>query len=126
MYYLVKKIANKIDEKSCGSTIKGISKDKLSKIKVKIPKNKNHIKDLETTFEKINDLKNEIKSCEVQYKKYIKELYEDALIKDDDIIDISEDETVGEIKCIDKEKKSKKSKSKKNKIKKLKTLSTNI
>ena len=127
MYYLVKKISNKIDEESCGSTIKGISKEKLSKIKVKIPKNKTLINDLESIFEKIDDLKIDVKLCEEQYNKYIRELYEDALIKSqENIIDESDDEIIKEIKSIDNEREVKKSKSKKNKIKKLKTMSTEI
>jgi len=62
-----------------GSTIKHSSKTALSKIKIKIPKNKQLIQDLEPTFQQIETLQTEVKKAEELYKKYIKDLSEEAI-----------------------------------------------
>jgi len=62
-----------------GSTIKHSSKTALSKIKIKIPKNKQLIQDLEQTFKQIETLQTEVKKAEELYKKYIKDLSEEAI-----------------------------------------------
>ena len=66
---------------SNGSTIKGISKDNLSKIKLKIPKNKQLIKELELQFEEIERLQVEVKNTDKLYKQYIQELSQEAIVK---------------------------------------------
>lgn len=68
-----------IEDSFKGSTIKHSSKTNLSKIKIKIPKNKKLIKDLEPTFQQIETLQNEVKTAEELYKQYIKELSEEAI-----------------------------------------------
>ena len=62
-----------------GSAQKVISKTALSKIKIKIPKNKQLIQDLEQTFNQIETLQTEVKKAEELYKKYIKDLSEEAI-----------------------------------------------
>ena len=62
-----------------GSTIKHSSKEGLSKIKLKIPKNKKLINDLDPLFQEIEELQLEIKEAESQYKNLIKELAEEAI-----------------------------------------------
>ena len=61
------------------STIKHSSKTALSKIKIKLPKNKTLIQDLEQTFQQIETLQTEVKIAEELYKKYIKDLSEEAI-----------------------------------------------
>lgn len=79
IYYLIKELSYEIQNKSNGSTIKGITKENLSKIKIKIPKNKQLIKDLEPLFQEIEKLQTEMKKAETQYKQLIKELSEEAI-----------------------------------------------
>ena len=81
LYYLIKSISTKIQNSSNGSIIKGISKENLSKIKIKIPKNKQIIQDLETTFQQIEILQNQVKVAEKLYKQYIQELSDEAIPK---------------------------------------------
>lgn len=64
---------------SNGSAQKGINKEKFLKIKICIPKNKKHIDDLETTFQQIEQLQNEVKRADELFNQYIKELSEEAL-----------------------------------------------
>lgn len=63
-----------------GSAQKGINKNTFLKIKIKIPKNKQLITDLESKFNKIELLNTKIKKYEQQYKQYIKELSQEAII----------------------------------------------
>ena len=53
--------------------------DMLNNFKIKIPKNKQLIQDLEPTFQQIETLQNEVKTAEELYKQYIKELSEEAI-----------------------------------------------
>lgn len=64
-----------------GSAQKGINKEKFLKIKIKIPKNKEIIDELETTFQKIKVFQNETKIADDLYKQYINELSQDAMPK---------------------------------------------
>jgi type I restriction enzyme S subunit len=79
IYYLIKSLSKEIQYNSNGSTIKGISKENLSKIKIKLPKNKELITNLEPLFNKIETLQNEIKENNILYQQYIKELSKDAI-----------------------------------------------
>lgn len=79
IYYLIKSLSKKIQDNSNGSTIKGISKENLSKIKIKIPKNKKLINDLEPLFNKIETLQSEIKENEKLYNQFIQELSNEAI-----------------------------------------------
>lgn len=62
-----------------GSAQKVISKSQLSKIKIKIPKNKTLIQDLEATFQQIETLQNEVKVADELYKQLIQELSQEAI-----------------------------------------------
>ena len=81
IYYLIKSLSKKIQDNSNGSTIKGISKENLSKIKIKIPKNKELIDNLEPSFNKIEILQTQIKENETLYNQFIQELSDEALLK---------------------------------------------
>ena len=96
IFYLIKELSTEIQNKSNGSTIKGISKENLSTIKIKIPKNKKLIKDFEPLFEEIEKLQTELKKADSQYKQFIKELSKEAIptspIIDNKLEDISSHE----------------------------------
>ena len=62
-----------------GSAQKVISKTSLSQIKIKIPKNKQFIQELETVFQQIETLQNEVKVAEDLYKQLIQELTQEAI-----------------------------------------------
>jgi restriction endonuclease S subunit len=62
-----------------GSAQKVISKTALSQLKIKLPKNKQHIQELETTFQQIETLHHEVKIAELLYKQLIQELSEEAM-----------------------------------------------
>jgi type I restriction-modification system DNA methylase subunit len=62
-----------------GSTKKKMGKTEISKFVLKIPKNKTLIQDLEQTFNQIETLQTEVKTAEELYKKYIKDLSEEAI-----------------------------------------------
>ena len=79
IFYYLKTNINLISSSFIGSTIKHSSKERLSKIKLKIPKDKNIIKDIELLFIEIEKLQLEIIESETLYKKLIKELSEEAL-----------------------------------------------
>ena len=64
-----------------GSTIKHSSKTELSKIKIRIPKNKELIQELEPKFQQIETLQNEVKLAEKRYKELIQELSQEAIPK---------------------------------------------
>lgn len=79
-----------------GSAQKVISKSQLSKIKIKIPKNKQIIQDLEPIFQQIETLQYEVKSCEELYNNLIQELSQEAMpqqinsVKTENIIETQE------------------------------------
>ena len=56
-----------------------LNKDILKNIKLKIPKNKQLIKDLEPTFNQIETLQNEVKNADTLYKQLIQELSNEAI-----------------------------------------------
>jgi restriction endonuclease S subunit len=91
IYYLIKSLSKEIQDNSNGSTIKGISKENLSKIKIKIPKNKQLIKDLEPTFDEIEKLHGEVKEAETLYNELIKELSEEAIPQTSGIKELTEE-----------------------------------
>ena len=98
---MIKELSSEIQNKSNGSTIKGISKENLSKIKIKLPKNKKLIKDFDPLFQEIEKLQTEMNEVELQYKKLIKELSEEAIPPNKQIITkLSEesDENIVQIK----------------------------
>ena len=77
-YYILNN-KEKIFNAGNGSAQKVISKTALSKIKIKIPKNKQLIQDLEPKFQQIETLQTEVKLAEELYKKYIKDLSKEAI-----------------------------------------------
>ena len=82
-----------------GSTVKGIKKTEIEKIKIKLPKNKQLITDLEPKFEEIEKIKEELEIQENLFNQYVEELGQEA-IKD----------TSNETKSIKQNMESKKSK----------------
>ena len=79
-YYILNN-EDKILNTGNGSAQKVISKTNLSKIKIKITKNKQHIQDLEPTFDEIEKLQGEVKEAETLYNNLIKELSDEAIPK---------------------------------------------
>jgi type I restriction enzyme S subunit len=67
--------------KNCshGSAQLHIDIDRLMNIKIKIPKDKQLIQDLEATFQQIETLQNEVKIADELYKQYIQELSQEAI-----------------------------------------------
>ena len=65
-----------------GSTKKKMGITEISKFKIKIPKNNQHIKDLEPTFNEIEKLYEEVKEAETLYNQLIKELSAEAIPSD--------------------------------------------
>ena len=82
-YYIYSILKNNIDYNkiSSGSVIPKLTKEKLSKIKIRIPKNKELIQELEPTFQQIETLQNEVKLAEKRYKELIQELSQEAIPK---------------------------------------------
>lgn len=68
-----------------GSVLKHLSKTYLKDIKIQIPVNKQLIQDLEPIFEEIDTLQLDIQNCDVLYEKYLQELKEDTLKKDENL-----------------------------------------
>ena len=64
---------------STGTSYPAVNSSVFEKIKIKIPKNKKLIKDIEPLFQEIEKLQTEMKEAESQYKKIIKELSEEAI-----------------------------------------------
>ena len=80
IYYLLKNIKNQImDLANYSVKIGHIQYDKLLKLKIKIPKNKKLIKEIDPIFQEIEKLQTEMKEAESQYKQLIKELSEEAI-----------------------------------------------
>lgn len=61
------------------STIKKLSIQSIEKIKIKIPKNKKLIEDLEPIFNNIEIYQNKIKENDILYQQYIKELSDESI-----------------------------------------------
>jgi restriction endonuclease S subunit len=79
VYNYIKSNIKLIEDSFKGSTIKHSSKTALSKLKIKIPKNKQLIKDIEPTFDEIEKLQGEVKEVETLYNQIIKELADEAI-----------------------------------------------
>ena len=88
--------------KERGSIQKHLTLEILNKLKIKIPKNKKVIEDLEPTFKEIETLQNDVKKAEELYKQLIKELSQEAIpnqpiINDTELIENIETEIQKEI-----------------------------
>jgi hypothetical protein len=97
LLYILKINKNNImDLANYSSGLGTITKTDLSKFKIKIPKNKKLITDLEPLFHEIEKLQTEIKEAESQYKQLIKELSEEAMPTDKQI-EIKSDNEINEL-----------------------------
>ena len=81
IYTLLKddSITDYLMKNSTGTKYPAVNPVVFEKIKVKIPINKQLIQDLEQTFNQIETLQTEVKLAEELYKKYIKDLSEEAI-----------------------------------------------
>lgn len=77
IYYYLKNNISMINFK--GSTIKHCSKNELSKLIIKLPKNKQLITDLEPTFQEIETLKADAQSADKRYNILLNELKAEAI-----------------------------------------------
>ena len=96
VYNYLKYIRNEIINLGNGSTLKCLTKPQLMKIKIKLPKNKKLIKDLEPLFQEIEKLQTEMKEAELQYKQLIKELSEEAIPTTTKVVSIPDNKTPDE------------------------------
>ena len=64
---------------STGTKYPAVNPDVFKHIKIKIPKNKQFIQELETTFQQIETLKNDVKIDDELYKQLIQELSREAI-----------------------------------------------
>jgi len=79
LYYICLMNIKIINNLANGSTKKKMGKADLCKFKIKLPKNKQLIKDFDPLFQQIETLQTELKEAEELYKKLIKELSEEAI-----------------------------------------------
>ena len=105
LYYLLKSDEFKNKVFSNGTIVKFIKIPDLREIKIKIPKNKKLITNMESLFSQIEKLNEEVIQADKLYKQYIQELSDEAIIKDN-IIDNKEE--IQEIKPINEVKIKKK------------------
>lgn len=76
-YYLLDMLNNEfIEHITTKSVLSSLKKEKLLKLKIKIPKNKQLIKDFEYYYKELEKLHIEIENVEILYKQFINELYE--------------------------------------------------
>jgi len=79
--------------------------DMLNKFKIKIPKNKKLIQDLDTSFQQIETLQNELNQLEIIYKQLIEELSNEAIPKQNNINNKTYEPVIIEEKIESKEEK---------------------
>jgi len=80
IYYILRKMKNKIMDLANYSVKLGhIQYDKLMKLEIKIPNNKQLIKDLEPIFQEIEQLQEDVRLAEELYKQLILELSNEAI-----------------------------------------------
>jgi type I restriction-modification system DNA methylase subunit/restriction endonuclease S subunit len=80
LFTILNLIKDKIRNTSNGSVGLGhLKMSEVKKIKIKIPKNKQLINEMEVTFRQIETINDEIKLSEELYKQYIQELSQEAL-----------------------------------------------
>ena len=105
LYYL-NLVNDKLIELSNMTTIKKLSIQSIEKFKIKIPKNKQHIKDLEPAFEEIEKLQGEVGEAETLYNNLIKELSDEAMPKTSEIKELTKEnvDTFEEITEVKEEK----------------------
>lgn len=87
IYYLLK---NKLSNfKTNGSTIQWLNKTNIKLMKIPIPKNKQLIKDFDPLFQQIEKLQTELKEADTLYKKLIKELSEEAIPPNKQVVSLT-------------------------------------
>lgn len=74
VYYSIINLKSIIESNYSGSTVKGIKKTDVCDYKLKVPKNKRLLDDLEKSFDKIEKLQTKIKKYEDKYQNCLKEL----------------------------------------------------
>jgi type I restriction enzyme S subunit len=79
IYHFMKSNMGLMHDTFKGSTIKHCSKTTLHDLKIRIPKNKQFIKSLETTFQQIEQLQQEVTHADALYQQYIRELSAEAI-----------------------------------------------
>jgi len=82
--YIYNYLSNKIpllEEGYIGACHKNLSGDFLYKFKIKLPKNKKLIDDLNPMFQEIEEHQQAVKDADELYKKYIHELSNEAIPK---------------------------------------------
>lgn len=90
IYYVTKLNSDIIYDNSYGSIIKGISKTKLEEFKIKLPKDKSLIDNLQPLFNEIEVLQKEIKELDDIYNKCLSELSTSAIKNHDIFMKINE------------------------------------
>lgn len=73
------KITDYLIKNSSGSSYPAVNSNIFKLIKIKLPKNKQFIEELEPTFQEIETLQNEVKYADKLYKQYIQELGNEAI-----------------------------------------------
>ena len=93
LYFYLKNILTDelIEKMSNKSVLSNMKKENLEKLKIKIPKNKQIITDLEPLFAKIEKYQNKSSEADKEYKQYIKELADQAIIKETTIEEPEDD-----------------------------------
>ena len=117
LYYLLLISKDLIIETFKGSTIKHTSKSKLNDIKIKLPKDKSLIDNLQPLFDEVEELQKEIKELDETYNEYLQELSKSAIknqeilngISNENIEIIEDTEEVDEKSNVDEETASTKS-----------------
>jgi restriction endonuclease S subunit len=99
-YYLLSSEIQEYIYKNCtsGSIQHNLNMNLFYNIKIKLPKNKQLIKDFEPLFQQMETLQTELKEAEELYKKLIKELSEEAIPSNKQIEEIKEIEEIEQIK----------------------------
>jgi type I restriction-modification system DNA methylase subunit len=108
IYYLCKLNIKKINYLSNGTNKKKLGYNDISKLKIKIPKDKSLITALEPLFNEVEELEELIENDEKLFKEYLEELAKDAIISNDipkiNNYEIDEVEEVDEKQLIKEEK----------------------
>jgi type I restriction enzyme, S subunit len=96
--YSILSISTEIKNAYNGSTVKGINKTDLKKIKLPVPQNKKLIKTLELKFKQIEQLNEEINANKQEYENVLKELADDIKKTDANTLNVQSIETNKTIK----------------------------
>jgi restriction endonuclease S subunit len=96
-----------------GSIQRNLNMNLFTKIKIPIPTNKLLITELETTFQEIEKLQDEIKEAEILYKKYLEELSNSAIKNKSQPQEIQEPQETQETQEIPEQQKTPENKPKK-------------